>query len=406
MSRSATRRLQQLNERGRGPASQPPSFRPPGADDQVVSRFAFGVGTFLVFAVIAAIAVLSGYRSIENDIEARSLYALQVTGFHDIDVAVDGFDVTLQGFYYPDQSPEDAVAVVSALDGVGTVDSSGVFAVEITEIEPVEVEGAPIRFTWSAGALTVSGDVSKESVFDYLANHPLTFTDGDDNPVFRSVDTTDLHIVEDLAPVPGLSEEQEWVGSAVALLRTLAAGLDEGYMVVNPAAKLIQTSGEVLTRKEKEDITEAGEEFTLALEGHGFDISPGIILPEFVATQEEVEEVTRTLTELIGDKVVEFELNSAALTPEGRALLDDILEELRKFPNVTVEIAGHADASGTPEHNLVLSQERAQAVLDYFVANGEDPNRYIVVGYGDTRPISPEATPEQNRRIEFIPQEA
>ena len=192
----------------------------------------------------------------------------------------------------------------------------------------------------------------------------------------------------------------------VALLRTLAVGLDEGKLVVNPSAKIVQTSGEVETRREKEDINDAGEEFTLALEGHGFDISPGIILPEFVATQEEVEAVTATLTELIGDKVVEFELNSADLTEEGRALLDAILVELRNFPNVPVEIAGHADASGTPQHNLELSQRRAQAVLDYFVANGEDTNRYTAVGYGDTRPLSPTATPEQNRRIEFIPQEA
>jgi outer membrane protein OmpA-like peptidoglycan-associated protein len=86
-------------------------------------------------------------------------------------------------------------------------------------------------------------------------------------------------------------------------------------------------------------------------------------------------------------------------------LLDEILLSLQELPTVPVEIAGHADASGTPEHNLELSERRAQAVLDYFVVKGEDPIRFIVVGYGDTQPLSPTATPDQNRRIEFIPQE-
>ena len=72
---------------------------------------------------------------------------------------------------------------------------------------------------------------------------------------------------------------------------------------------------------------------------------------------------------------------------------------------VPVEIAGHADAQGSPERNLELSRRRAQAVLDYFVSQGEDPERFVAVGYGDTRPIADNSTAEgrqKNRRIEFI----
>lgn len=407
MSRSATKRLQQLNaDRGRGPAAPSPSFSPPTGDDQVVSGIAFAAATILVFILIAAGAAFFGGRAIEGDIDARAYYALQASGFHDIDVEVTGFDVALQGFHHESQSVDEAIGAVTGITGVRSVDASGVFVVEVDELIPQAVSGRSLTFRWVNGALSISGDVSSEDIFIYLESQPQTFVDADEEPLFHSVDVDDLTVLEDLAPVSGLSEEIDWIGGTMALLRSLALGLDEGSLVVNPSAKVIITSGEVETRQEKRDITDSAEEFTLALEGHGFSITPGIIVPdgEFTATAEEVVEVTATLTELIADKVVEFELNSAELTDEGKALLDEILLVLREVANVPVEIAGHADASGTPEHNLELSLRRAQAVLAYFVANGEDPARFVVGGYGDTQPI-PGGTAEQNRRIEFIPQE-
>jgi outer membrane protein OmpA-like peptidoglycan-associated protein len=69
-----------------------------------------------------------------------------------------------------------------------------------------------------------------------------------------------------------------------------------------------------------------------------------------------------------------------------------------------VQISGHTDDNGTDEHNLDLSRRRAEAVLDYLVAHGEDPERFVVIGYGESRPVADNGTPEgeaRNRRIEF-----
>lgn len=409
MSRSATKRLQQLNtDRATAREPGPPSFRPSSEDDQVVSRFAFGLGSVMVFLLIVVAAAFFGTTGIQNDLEERSERALRIAGFQNITAEVSGFDVTLQGFYHESQSGEDAVAAVTAVNGVSEVDATALYVVEVSDDIAEAVQGRPMTFTWTNGALTISGDVSSEGIYGYVESEPASFTDENELALFRSVDVSDLVIIEDLSSVVGLAEEADWIGNAMALLRSLATGLDEGSIVVNPAGKVIITSGQVETRQEKRDVTDASEESLLALEANGFVVTPGIILPPdppFVATAEQVEELRATLTELIGDKVVEFELNSAELTAEGAELLDEILVSLNELPNVPVEIAGHADASGTPEHNLELSQRRAQAVLDYFVAQGEDPVRFIVVGYGDTQPLSPTATPEQNRRIEFIPQE-
>ena len=114
---------------------------------------------------------------------------------------------------------------------------------------------------------------------------------------------------------------------------------------------------------------------------------------------------TTDLDELIEGKVVEFEFDSAVLTDEGKALLDEIVAALKQVPLVPVEIAGHTDDVGSPESNLVLSRERAEAVLSYLLAAGEDADRFVVIGYGESQPIADNATEEgraRNRRIQFV----
>ena len=111
-----------------------------------------------------------------------------------------------------------------------------------------------------------------------------------------------------------------------------------------------------------------------------------------------------SLDELIEGKVVEFEFASSVITAEGRELLDEVLEALRRFPEVSVEIGGHTDAVGTDETNLLLSRLRAAAVLTYLVNNGEDAGRFVVIGYGEAVPIADNSTESgraRNRRIEF-----
>ncbi|MGB5532015.1 MAG: OmpA family protein, partial [Acidimicrobiia bacterium] len=193
----------------------------------------------------------------------------------------------------------------------------------------------------------------------------------------------------------------------VALVGALAAGLDEGSVTVNPAGDVVTTAGEAETRQLKRDLSDATEGLIVALGADGFDVTDGVLGPPKppAPTKAEVEELDRTLAELIAGKVVEFEFASDQLTPIGTALLDELLVPLVEFSAVPVEIAGHADAQGSPERNLELSRRRAQAVLDYFVSRGEDPERFVAVGYGDTRPIADNSTEEgrqKNRRIEFI----
>ncbi len=111
----------------------------------------------------------------------------------------------------------------------------------------------------------------------------------------------------------------------------------------------------------------------------------------------------------IGDKVVlehiYFETNKAILRKESLIELEALASLLNNYPDMEIEIRGHTDHVGTDENNLKLSAARAKAVFDYLVYNDIQPRRLQFIGFGETLPISTNATPEgrqKNRRVEFV----
>ena len=96
-----------------------------------------------------------------------------------------------------------------------------------------------------------------------------------------------------------------------------------------------------------------------------------------------------------------FATDSAELTPEGRALLDRLAP---CWKGGRWEVEGHTDGSGTDDINQPLSERRAQAVREQLVKNGIDASYLTARGYGASRPVADNATPEgraKNRRVEF-----
>ncbi|MCB0327280.1 MAG: OmpA family protein [Bdellovibrionales bacterium] len=101
---------------------------------------------------------------------------------------------------------------------------------------------------------------------------------------------------------------------------------------------------------------------------------------------------------------VNFELNSLELTPNAMEVLKEVALELKKFPEVEVEIQGHTDNTGDPNYNLLLSQSRAEAVRDYLISVGIPEKQVSAKGYGPQVPRADNSTKEgreKNRRVEI-----
>jgi len=98
-----------------------------------------------------------------------------------------------------------------------------------------------------------------------------------------------------------------------------------------------------------------------------------------------------------------FETGKAALNPESFAVLDELVEYLKRKDDEKIELGGHTDNVGKADANMILSANRANAVKAYLLMKGIDPERVFAKGYGMTVPIEENDSPEgraMNRRTE------
>ena len=103
---------------------------------------------------------------------------------------------------------------------------------------------------------------------------------------------------------------------------------------------------------------------------------------------------------------VNFRVNSAVLSPEAKASLDEVASAASTMKGYVIEVTGFASSDGSAAKNKVLSQRRAQAVIDYLVETHNVPLRRIgqSYGFGELQAIADNSTREgreQNRRVEI-----
>ncbi|MDQ3392786.1 MAG: DUF5723 family protein [Bacteroidota bacterium] len=113
-------------------------------------------------------------------------------------------------------------------------------------------------------------------------------------------------------------------------------------------------------------------------------------------------EDTRVMQETY--KNLEFETGKAEIVSGSTRSLDKLAELLLKRPGYKLLIEGHTDNTGLAQSNLILSVDRANAVRDYLIDKGVDPDILIAEGHGAERPIADNETEEGrklNRRVEF-----
>ena len=117
--------------------------------------------------------------------------------------------------------------------------------------------------------------------------------------------------------------------------------------------------------------------------------------------------VTRTADNELNVTVrneVLFDFNSAGLRSASRESLREMANVFDKYPNTTIEVAGHTDSIGTAAYNQRLSERRADSVVNYLQQLGVRGSRLDAVGYGESQPRATNSTAngrQLNRRVEI-----
>lgn len=103
------------------------------------------------------------------------------------------------------------------------------------------------------------------------------------------------------------------------------------------------------------------------------------------------------------EEAVYFASGRATIQSRSYGLLDDVADVLNRYPSIKkVQIEGHTDSRGNDDSNMRLSQDRAQAVVDYLAGHGVGAERLVAKGFGETKPIDTNDTSAgraNNRRV-------
>ncbi len=104
-------------------------------------------------------------------------------------------------------------------------------------------------------------------------------------------------------------------------------------------------------------------------------------------------------------KGVNFRVDSDALTPNAKIILDRVSRDLIAYPQKNdIEVHGHTSSEGSNSHNMKLSQRRSQSVVNYLKLQGVT-NKMYAKGYGENQPVADNSTAqgrEMNRRVELV----
>lgn len=149
-----------------------------------------------------------------------------------------------------------------------------------------------------------------------------------------------------------------------------------------------------------------GDKYDITVRGpQGYSFSNQIVdLNSFTENTLAIKLVTLKTTTAIQLNNINFASNSVELSSESFPELDRVVTLLKENPSMVIEIAAHTDNEGSDQQNLLLSERRAQSVVNYLIETGITPEHLVAKGYGLRNPLVPNTTDANkalNRRVEF-----
>ncbi|GAA2330032.1 OmpA family protein [Dactylosporangium salmoneum] len=334
------------------------------------------IGAALVGLAALLVAFEVPHRhSVEDNLTDRTKVALAKAGI-DAEVRFAGRDGTVKVGSADEK--DKARDVTLGIEGVRVVD---VQAPPKVEQPPAPPQPLSVKLLVDGGKVTLTGTVPADADRTTLADAAKQAL-GAGN--VQDELTVDAKRAKDDTDLAGL-------GAVMAAL-----GKDTKAGVIDLTDHVITLTGTVPSQ----DVKDKAEAAAKAA-AKGATVRDELVVGQAAAP-------AQVQTQLVALPTVEFENDSATLTAQGVAVVQNAASILRSNPNIKVSIEGHTDLTGTVAHNQALSEARAKTVLDTLVSLGIAPDRLTSKGFGESRPKVPgadEAANAVNRRVEFIVQQ-
>lgn len=313
----------------------------------------------------------------------------------DLEFVVDGDTVTLRGAV-PDEDTRDVLVDSASGRYLNVVD-------QLVVDPDVTLDGGRLHVS---GAAFEGDDDAPGLQADAAASLGLEAGDFDvevialdKTPVAATVRVSTDNVVLNGA-FPDQASLDEFQAAAVAqfgaaFTDTSGLSVDSETTLTNSTITISGTidGADFRAQRLAEDLTVFFGSSTINSDGVVFDTTPPALA--------RIEERLRAQ---VSASPILFDSGSAEILPESDAILQSLATALIATPGVPVEIEGHTDNTGDAGTNQLLSEDRAEAVVERLVALGVDESRLTFVGVGPNDPIADNDTDEgkaANRRIEF-----
>ncbi|MCD6017508.1 MAG: hypothetical protein K0S53_629 [Bacteroidetes bacterium] len=182
----------------------------------------------------------------------------------------------------------------------------------------------------------------------------------------------------------------------------------------NLTGKLLETFYTTIDSGSYYFVVNRGQNYNISYEAKGYLFhSENINVPKVAEYSVMQKDVVLNRVE-VGSKIVLnnifFDSNKSILRKESRVEIDKLVELMKQYPELVVEVSGHTDNKGNDAANMTLSQARSQAVVNALIKKGIKKEKLIAKGYGETAPVAPNALSngkpdlkgmQLNRRVEM-----
>lgn len=299
-----------------------------------------------------------------------------------------GRDVLLVGSPPNEAALKDALTLAENTYGVRSATHNGdPFAESIAETEPqpapiIEAPAlnpAELKATLSGNTLELSGVLANQTEIDRIY--------AEATQAFPNTDIlNNLGIADNTASLA----DTQFIGA-------LQANADNGSPVTAHLNQgVLRLIGTVSSTDVKESVENNARQY--------FDGSISNELLVAAAPIIKRDLCQDSINTLMSSATINFDTGKAIISANSTPLLDNIADTAKRCPDANFEVGGHTDSTGQLSSNITLSQQRANAVVNYLVNKGLASERFIARGYGPEQPIADNSTSQgraQNRRIEF-----